>query len=220
MLAGAGARSACESRSHGTAANDNKTEFYVAILILGLIVFLGIHCARLVAPSWRDAQVARFGEQRWKGLFAVTSLVGFALIVWGYGVARRTPTVLWTPPIGARHLTALLVAIAFVLIAAAYVPGNRIKRAIGHPMLVGASIWALGHLFATGTLNAVVLFGSFLVWGAVGALVFRRRDRLAGVQYPAGTLSGDVKVVIVGLIAWAVFAFALHRWLIGISPLG
>jgi uncharacterized membrane protein len=192
----------------------------MAILILGLIIFLGAHCVRLVVPSWRDAQVARFGEQRWKGLFAVTSLVGFALIVWGYGLARLTPTVLWTPPIGARHLTALLVAIAFVLIAAAYVPGNRIKRAIGHPMMVGAAIWALGHLLANGTLNAVVLFAAFLVWGTVGALVFRRRDRLARVQYPVGTVSGDVKVVIVGLIAWAMFAFALHLWLIGVSPLG
>lgn len=192
----------------------------MAILILGLIIFLGAHCVRLVVPSWRDAQVARFGEQRWKGLFAVTSLIGFALIVWGYGLARRTPTVLWAPPIGARHLTALLVAIAFVLIAAAYVPGNRIKRAIGHPMMAGAAIWALGHLLANGTLNAVVLFAAFLIWGTVGTLVFRRRDRLARVQYPVGTVSGDVKVVIVGLIAWAVFAFALHRWLIGVSPLG
>ncbi|KAA0089006.1 NnrU family protein [Trinickia soli] len=192
----------------------------MAILILGLIVFIGVHCTRLVAPAWRDAQVARFGEHGWKGLYSVASLVGFVLIVWGYGVARRTPTVLWVPPVGARHLTALLVAIAFVLIVAAYIPGNRIKRGIGHPMLAGVAVWSLGHLLANGTLNAVVLFGAFLVWGAVGAIVWRRRDQLAGVQYPVGTLSGDMRVVIVGLIAWALFAFLLHRWLIGVSPLG
>lgn len=192
----------------------------MAILILGLIVFIGVHCTRLVAPAWRDAQVARFGEHGWKGLYSVASLVGFVLIVWGYGVARRTPTVLWVPPPGARHLTALLVAIAFVLIVAAYMPGNRIKRVVGHPMMAGVAVWAIGHLLANGTLNAVVLFGAFLVWGAVGAIVCRRRDQLAGVQYPVGTLSGDMRVVIVGLIAWALFAFLLHRWLIGVSPLG
>lgn len=192
----------------------------MAILILGLIVFIGVHCTRLVAPAWRDAQVARFGEQGWKGLYSVASLAGLVLIVWGYGIARRAPAVLWSPPVGARHLTALLVLIAFVLIAAAYVPGNRIKPSIGHPMMAGVAIWALGHLLANGTLNAVVLFAVFLIWGAVGAIVLRGRDRAAGVRYPAGTLTGDTKTVIAGLIAWGVFAFALHRWLIGVSPLG
>lgn len=190
----------------------------MAILILGLLIFIGVHSIRLVSPSWRDAQVARFGEQGWRGIYSVASLVGFVLIVWGYGIARRTPTLLWMPPTGVRHLTALLVAVAFVLIVAAYVPGNRIKRTIGHPMMAGTAIWALGHLLANGTLNAVVLFGVFLIWGAVGVLVCRGRDRAAGVQYPAGTLSGDVKVVVIGLVAWAIFALVLHRWLIGVSP--
>lgn len=192
----------------------------MAILILGLLIFIGVHSTRLVAPAWRNEQVGRFGEHGWKGLYSVASLVGFVLIVWGYGVARRTPAVLWLPPIGARHLTALLVALAFVLIAAAYVPGNRIKRTIGHPMMAGVAVWALAHLLANGTLNAILLFGVFLIWGAAGAVVSRRRDRMAAVQYPAGTVSGDTKVVIVGLIAWALFAFVLHRWLIGMSPLG
>lgn len=192
----------------------------MAILILGLILFIGVHCTRLMAPSWRDAQVVRFGEHGWKGLYSVVSLAGFILIVWGYGIARRTPIAVWTPPLGMRHLTALLVAIAFVLIAAAYIPGNRIKRSIGHPMMAGVVVWAIGHLLVNGTLNAMLLFGVFLVWGAVGVCVSRGRDRAAGVQYPAGTLAGDTKVVIVGLIAWAAFAFFLHRWLIGVSPLG
>lgn len=192
----------------------------MAILILGLVIFIGVHSIRLVSPSWRDAQVVRLGEHGWKGLYSVASLVGFVLMVWGYGMARRTPTLIWTPPRGVEHLTALLVAIAFVLIAAAYVPGNRMKRGVGHPMMVGVAIWALGHLLANGTLNAIVLFGTFLVWGAIGAFISRSRDRAAGVRYPAGTLVGDTRAVIVGLVAWAIFAFVLHRWLIGVSPFG
>ena len=191
----------------------------MAILILGLLIFIGVHSIRLVSPAWRDAQVARLGENGWKGIYAVTSLIGFVLIVWGYGMARRVPQVLWIPPAGIRHLTALLVVVAFILIAAAYIPGNRIKRLIGHPMMAGTAMWGLGHLLANGTVNAVVLFGVFLVWGAVGVLVSRSRDRAAGVRYPAGTVSGDARVVLVGLVAWAIFAFVLHRWLIGMSPL-
>ena len=117
----------------------------MAVLILGLAIFLGVHSIRLVAEGWRTAQVARFGERGWKGIYSVASLVGFVLIVWGYGVARRDPVVLWMPPAGARHLTALLVAVAFILIAATHVPGTRIKRAVGHPMFAGVAVWAIGH---------------------------------------------------------------------------
>jgi uncharacterized membrane protein len=117
-------------------------------------------------------------------------------------------------------LTALLVAVAFILTAAAYVPVNRIKRAIGHPMYAGVAVWAIGHLFVNGTLDAVILFGAFFVWATAGFLVWRQRDRVAGVQYPAGTAAGDVRAVVGGLVAWAVFAFLLHGWLIGVRPFG
>ena len=59
------------------------------LLILGLIVFLGVHSVRIVAPAWRDAQIARLGENGWKGLYSIVSLVGFVLFVWGY--ARAWP---------------------------------------------------------------------------------------------------------------------------------
>ncbi len=192
----------------------------MGMLILGLIIFLGVHSVRLVADPWRTAQLARLGERRWKGVYSIISVIGFVLIVWGYGMARRSAVPLLTPPVGVHHLTALLVAVAFVLIAAAYVPANRIKRAIGHPMYAGVAVWAIGHLLANGTLNAVILFGAFFVWATAGFLVGRRRDRVTGVQYPAGTVAGDVGAIVGGLVAWALFAFLLHGWLIGVQPFG
>jgi uncharacterized membrane protein len=193
----------------------------MGMLILGLIIFLGGHSVRLVAGPWRTAQIARLGERRWKGIYSIISVIGFVLIVWGYGIARRSATpLLMTPHFGTRHLTALLVAIAFVLIAAAYVPANRIKRVVGHPMYAGIAVWAIGHLLSSGTLNAVILFGAFFVWATAGFLAWRHRDRVAGVQYPAGTAAGDVGVIVGGLVAWAVFVFFLHDWLIGVRPLG
>lgn len=118
------------------------------------------------------------------------------------------------------HATALLTAIAFILIAAAYVPGNHFKRALGHPFLCGVALWAFAHLLANGTLNAIVLFGAFLVWALLDVHSERQRDREAGVVYPQGIASRDALVVAIGLVAWTVFAFWLHGVLIGVRPLG
>jgi uncharacterized membrane protein len=192
----------------------------MGILVIGLLIFLGVHSIRIFADSWRTAQRARLGEQAWKGLYALASIVGFVLIVWGYGIARREPAVVWTPPVGIRHLTILLVAIAFVLITAAYVPGNRIKRVIGHPMAAGTALWAFGHLIANGTANAIVLFAAFLVWAVASFLAARHRDQVAGTTYPAGPIGRDVVTVVGGLVVWAVFGWFLHGWLIGVSPMG
>ena len=192
----------------------------MTILVLGLLIFLGVHSVRIFADPWRSAMRARLGEGAWKGLYSLVSLAGFALLIWGYGLARQTPLVLWTPPVGMRHLAALLTAIAFILIAAAYVPRNAIKAKLHHPMVLGVKTWALAHLLANGTLADVLLFGSFLAWAVVLFAASRRRDRANGTVYPAGAASGTAITVAVGLLAWAAFAFWLHGMLIGVRPFG
>ena len=192
----------------------------MTILVLGLLIFLGVHSVRIFADPWRSAMRARLGEGAWKGLYSLVSLAGFALLIWGYGLARQTPLVLWTPPVGMRHLAALLTAIAFILIAAAYVPRNAIKAKLHHPMVLGVKTWALAHLLANGTLADVLLFGSFLAWAVVLFAASRRRDRVNGTVYPAGAASGTAITVAVGLLAWAAFAFWLHGMLIGVRPFG
>lgn len=190
------------------------------VLIAGLIIFLGVHSIRIVADDWRSAQLSRLGEPAWKGLYSVASLAGFALIVWGYGMARQQPLVLWVPPVGTRHVAALLTLIAFVLLAAAYVPRNAIKARLHHPMLLGVKVWALAHLLANGNLADVVLFGSFLAWAVLCFIAARKRDRAVGTRYPAGTTSGTTATLVVGCAAWLVFAFWLHNPLIGVRPFG
>jgi len=192
----------------------------MAVLILGLVLFLGAHSVRIFANDWRSRQVARLGEKGWKGLYTLVSIAGFALIIWGFGLARQQPVLLYVPPIWLRHLNALFTLIAFILVVAAYVPGNHFKAKLGHPMLAGVKTWAFGHLLATGMLHDVVLFGAFLLWAVVDFISARRRDRAAGVSYPAGTAKGDLIVVVAGVVGWAVFAFWLHGWLIGVKPMG
>jgi uncharacterized membrane protein len=191
----------------------------MTLLILGLLVFLGVHSLRIFADGWRSRRLARLGEMRWKGLYTLVSLLGFVMLCWGFGLARQQPVLLYVPPMALRHLNALFTLVAFVLIAAAYVPRNHLKAKFGHPMLLGVKAWAFGHLLATGMLRDVVLFGAFLLWAVVLFIVSRRRDRRTGTTYPAGTLAGDAIAVVVGVVAWAVFALWLHLWLIGVNPM-
>lgn len=192
----------------------------MTFLILGLVLFLGIHSVRIVAEPWRTRTIARLGEGAWKGVYSVLSLAGFLLLMWGYAEARQTPTVLWASPTWARHLASLLTLLAFILLAAAYVPGNAIKARLRHPMVLGVKVWALAHLLANNTLADVLLFGGFLVWAVLSFRAARARDRAAGSVATAGRAIPTVLTVIVGLAAWVGFALWLHAAWIGVKPFG
>ena len=192
----------------------------MTLLIVGLLIFLGTHSLRVFADDWRSLQIVRLGKMRFKGIYALVSLIGFVLICWGFALARQQPVLLYVPPLALRHLNALFTLIAFVLLAAAYIPRNHLKAKFGHPLLLSVKVWAFGHLLATGMLRDVVVFGVFLLWAVLVFIVSRRRDRRAGTVYPAGTLAGDGAVLVIGVAAWIVFAFWLHLWLIGVRPMG
>ena len=192
----------------------------MTLLILGLVLFLGVHSVRIFADGWRTRTRARLGESAWKGGYSVLSLLGFVLIVWGYGQARLTPEVLWATPVWTRHLASLLTLAAFVLLAGAYVPGNGIKAKLHHPMVLGVKVWALAHLLANNTLADLLLFGSFLVWAVLDYRAARGRDRAAGTVYGAARVGPTLVTVVVGLVAWAVFAFWAHQQLFGVRPFG
>jgi uncharacterized membrane protein len=178
------------------------------------------HSLRLFAGGWRARQIERIGSGAYKLAYSAVSLIGLVLVVRGFGAARAMPVVLWTAPAGAQHVAAALAVIGFVLIAAAYVPGTRMKAALGHPMTAGVGVWALGHLIANGRLADVVLFGSLLVWAIVVFAIRRSRDRAAGTTYPPGRLARDALVAVIGIVAALAFALFLHGPLIGVRPFG
>lgn len=194
-------------------------------LILGLIVLLGTHSVRLFAEDWRRRFIEQRGRNTWRLLYSALSLLGLVLVIYGYGQTRLQPVIIWNPPAGMAHLAALLTLVAFILLAASGVPGNRLRARVGHPMVLGVKVWAVAHLLANGRLGDIVLFGAFLIWAIADFAISRRRDRQAAAAAgSAGTppvqtsLSRDVITVLIGLGAWLVFAFWLHRALIGVSP--
>jgi uncharacterized membrane protein len=206
-------------------------------LILGLILFLGAHSVRIVADDWRTQKIEAWGEKAFKGVYTVASLLGFYLLVVGYGEARLETVALWTPPTATRHISVLLMLFASILLMAAYVPRNHLKMRLGHPMVLSVKVWALAHLLANGNVADVVLFGAFLVWSVLNFKSARARDR-AMLQSATGAddASGSSPIenespkqpkavatliaVLLGLTFWGGMTFVLHAQWIGVSPLG
>lgn len=190
----------------------------MAWLITGIVLFFAPHSVAIVDAGWRERTVARMGAGPWKGLYALLSAVGLALIIWGYGQARLEPVVVYAPPVWLRHVTLLLMVFVFPLLLAAYLPG-RIRRAVKHPMLAAVKLWAFAHLLANGMLADVVLFGAFLTWGVADRISLKRRAPRNVPTLPA-TAANDAIAVIGGLALYVVFLLWAHRWLFGVSPLG
>ena len=187
------------------------------VLIIGLIIFLGIHSISIINEAWRDKLAERYGEIPYKGLYSVISLVGFGLIIWGYGLARQEPVVVFNPPVWLRHIAILLLIPIFPLILATYLPG-RIQAFLKHPMLIAIKLWALAHLLANGMLADILLFGSFLAWAVIDRISLKKRQLRLPPRLPS-TMLNDVIAVILGLALFGIFSLWLHVWLIGVAPI-
>lgn len=187
----------------------------LTLLILGLIVFFAPH----VFVTRREARarlIARIGEGPYKIAFSVISAIGIVLIAYGFARYRAGEWInLWYPPVWTRHLALLLNWVAFVCLAAAYIPGN-IKRVLKHPMLVGVKIWALAHLISNGDLGSMILFGSFLAWAVFDRIAVKRRVDSGAPAPRAGGWPGDVVAIAVGTAVYAAVIFWFHPAVIGV----
>ena len=206
-------------------------------LILGLILFLGAHSVRIWADGWRDQTIEAYGEKAFKGVYALVSILGFYLLVVGYGEARLQTVALWNPPIFTKHISMLLMLLSSILLVATYIPRNHFKMRLGHPMVLSVKVWALSHLLANGNLADLVLFGSFLIWAVLNFRSARARDRalllhLNVTEDAAGEplaetestnqpkLLSTIITLVSGIATWALITFVLHAKIVGVSPMG
>ncbi|GAA0782710.1 NnrU family protein [Roseibium denhamense] len=159
----------------------------------------------------------KLGEIGYKVAYSLVSLAGVVLIAKGYGTAYEARAIqIYTPPVWLSHLTLLFMIPAFIFFVAAYVP-CRIKKALKHPMLVAVKLWAFSHLLANGDLASLLLFGSFLAWAVVDRISVKKRGLAGGLPDDVVPVRfGDAIVILIGLAAYALFAFKLHPWLIGV----
>lgn len=196
-------------------------------LILGLVLFLGAHSVRIWADGWRNQTIEAYGEKTFKGVYALVSILGFYLLVVGYGEARLQTVALWNPPIFTKHISLLLMLFSSILLMATYIPRNHFKMRLGHPMVLSVKVWALSHLLANGNLADLVLFGSFLIWAVLNFRSARARDR-EQVQNTDAIEDAPLKpnlfatliALFGGMVLWALITFVLHAKLVGVAPMG
>jgi uncharacterized membrane protein len=188
------------------------------ILVLGLVVLLGAH----IFVTFRDARaaaMARLGQNGYRGVFALVSIVGLALIVWGYGQYHTHELIpVWSPPAFMRHITEGLMLFAVIFFTAAFIPSH-IKARLKHPMLAGVKTWALAHLLSNGDLGSILLFGAFLAWGVYARIAAKRRGDLGAITAPAGW-TNDVIVVVIGIVIYLALGYAFHPMVIGAPVFG
>src|ERR1700756_2060877 len=189
------------------------------VMIVGLVLFLGVHT--LTTQRGLRAQcIAAMGEGGYKIGYAVASLAGLVLIVWGFAHYRTEGMIaVWSPPTFLRHLNVALMLPAVILVVASYIRG-RIYTAVKHPMLAGVKLWAFGHLLANGDLGGIILFGSVLGWAVFDRISLKRRKDAGGPPIPVGGITNDLIAVVVGIIAYLALAFAFHPVVIGIPVMG
>ena len=191
----------------------------MTLFLIGLLVFFGLHVYSAVRPRGPGQDLReRLGYGPYMGLYSIVSIIGFVLIVYGYG-ATRGAGVLYVPPTWLAHINLLLTVPALILLVASQVPAGYIKKATKHPMLVAVKLWALGHLLANGELNSVILFGSFLAYAVFDRIMVKRRgDTGPGPDVTLNPFMDGVSVV-VGLGVWAAIAFWLHPILFGVMAI-
>jgi uncharacterized membrane protein len=189
------------------------------VMILGLVLFLGVHTLT-TQRELRASVIASTGEAGYKIGYALVSLAGLALIVWGFAHYRATGMwEVWSPPTVLKHIAAALVLPAVILVVAAYIRG-RIYTALKHPMLAGIKLWAAAHLLANGDLGSIILFGSFLGWAVYDRISLKHRADAGGPALPVGGPTNDLIAVAVGIVAYLALAFAFHPVVIGVPVFG
>jgi len=192
----------------------------MALLIVGIVIFLGLHLIRVIAPGLRQSMIDRLGESGWKGVYSVVSILSLILLIYGFGQARQVTGMLYNPPVWMAHIALTLMLLAMICLAASLLPAGHIAVKTKHPMVLSVKIWALSHLLANGETSSVLLFGAFLAWGVILRIALKRRER-AGELTLRPFVSGkyDLYAAIIGVVAWALITFKLHELLIGVAPI-
>ena len=168
---------------------------------LGWILFFGIHAGMLL-PALRSPLVQSLGEQRYKGLYSLISLMGLALLVTGYeqGVPLPVETLELV-----RSSSPFWMAGAWFFILSANVPGH-CRNAVKHPMTIGIALWGVGHALLNTHLNAWLLFLGFAFFVVLSALTASSRGKVHGSK--AGSLSADIlAAALAGLATWLSYRF-------------
>jgi len=179
-------------------------------LIGGIVIFIAVHCLPMMVET-RARLIDRVGTIAYQVGFALISILGLGLMVWGRGAMEFTE--IWQPFGWSRIATIMLMFPAVLLVISAFGPQNSFRRILGHPMILGVQLWAIAHLLANGDLSSILFFGAFFLWAlAAFTLASRRKPPVGG----RARLLNDIGFVAVALVVY-VSAIGGHVWFAGVS---
>ncbi len=180
-------------------------------IVLGVLLWSFTHFFKRLAPGARAAMTERMGNAS-KGVIALVLVASIVLMVIGL---RTAPFVdLWFLPPFVIHINNLLMVIAVILLGLG-ASKSRLRGKMRHPMLTGVVVWSIAHLLVNGHLAAVVLFGGIGLWALI-EMVLINRSEAAPAAFTGGSLFGDIRLLVISAIVFAVIA-AIHTWL-GVWP--
>ena len=183
----------------------------ILLMVVGALLFVGIHLVP-AKPAWRNQLISRLSLNGYKILFAVTSVVGLGLLV--YGKSQAGHTYVWQTPVWARSVAPVFMLPSMILLAAAKFPTN-IKRFTAHPMMWGFILWSAGHLLANGDLASILLFGSIGAYSVIAIVSANQR----GATKSTTVIPALREALVIGFgIAVYIFFVLMHGRLFG-APL-
>ena len=180
----------------------------MTLLILGLLIWTVPHVFKRAMPGAREALAQSAGAGPARGIMALLIAIGLVLIIVGY---RRAPFVpVYDPPGWGIHLNNLMMLVAVFLVGAGKSKGHA-RSWLRHPMLTGVTVWAVAHLLVNGDQASLLMFGWLGLWAVGSMLLVNAREPVWNRPAP-GPVSGDVRLVVIGLVVFAVIV-AVHTWL-------
>ena len=189
-------------------------------LVLGLLLWSIVHFVPGIAANFKKSLISRFGENPYKGVFALLMVFALYLIISGWQsmtpVAPEVLELIFTPPDWGVYAAGLLVLIGFILFLAPY-PPNNFRRIMRHPQLIGVVSFAVGHLFAVGTARAIALFAGLTIWAIIEIVLINRRDS-EWVKPARAPLKKDASMVLFSVLVYMAFLYT-HHLMFGGSPL-
>ena len=186
----------------------------MALLIIGLALWVAVHLLKRVAPGMRGAMTERMGSAS-MGLIALGVVASIILMVIGYRQAEFIPV--WQPPSFMVHLNNLLMLVAFYIYGASARKSDKVwvGTKIRHPQLTGFGIWAIAHLLVNGDLASVILFGGLLIWAVLSVRLINAAEG-PWVVPPRAATKSEIVLVVITLVMVGIVT-AIHSWL-GVWP--
>jgi uncharacterized membrane protein len=185
----------------------------MTLLLIGIVIFAGIHLLAMLYPSARDGLQERLGEGPYKGLFSLVSVLGLGLMIYGFYTTRGTlepEDYLYTPAPWTRHAAMGLVLLAFIFLGASH-GKSYLKLWLKQPMSIGFGLWAFAHLLANGDRPGAVLFASILGLAVLDIILSTMRGK---IPHHEPQVKSDVRAVIIGIVLYLIFLLGFHPYVL------